>query len=118
MAEIHGLLAQVVLVLTLLSGAWAAVLVARGTAGGRFFVVNLGWTVGGIALAAIVGGLLLVTGTPPADSLHLLYGALALVALPGAAQVASGRPTRQRMTVMLIGSIVLLILVLRLFQTG
>jgi len=38
--------------------------------------------------------------------------------LPGAALAASGRPARQRAIVLLIGSIVLVILVVRLFQTA
>ncbi len=118
MAEIHGLLAQIALVLACLSGAWATVLVARGMPGGRFFVANVGWTGATIAVGAMVGVLLYVTGPGPSDPLHLLYGALALVALPGAAFVVSGRPARQRAIVLLVGSIILLILVVRLFQTG
>jgi hypothetical protein len=78
----------------------------------------MGWSVVTIAAGVIVGALLLVAGPGPSDPLHLLYGALALVALPGAALAASGRPARQRAIVLLVGSIVLIILVVRLFQTG
>ena len=118
MAALHGLLAQLSLVLVLLSAGWAAVLVVRSAPGGRYFVVNLGWTVGAIALAAVLGLVLLVTGPGPADPLHLVYGALALVALPGAALLAAGRPVRRQAIVVCIGAVVLLILVVRLFQTG
>jgi hypothetical protein len=118
MEEIHRLLAQVALVLALLSAGWAAVLMARATTGGRLFLVNLGWTAVTIAAGGIVGAFLVVTGPGPSDGLHLLYGALALVALPGAALAASGRPARQRAIVLLVGSIVVVIIVVRLFQTG
>lgn len=118
MTEIHRLLGQLVLVLALLSAAWAAVLVARGRPGSQLFIVNLGWTVAAALLAAIVGLLLLIGGPGPSDPLHLLYGALAVAALPGAALVAAGRPPRERAIVVLIGAVVLLIVVLRLFQTG
>lgn len=118
MADLHVLLAQLSLALVLLSAGWAAVLLVRAAPGGRFFVVNLGWTVGAVAVAAVVGLLLLVTGSAPADPLHLVYGALALVALPGAALVAAGRPVRQQAIVLCVGAVVLLILVVRLFQTG
>jgi len=116
--EIHRLLGQLVLVLAVLSAAWSAVLVGRARRGGQLFVVNLGWTVAAAVLAALVGGLLLISGPGPSDPLHLLYGALAVAALPGAALVAAGRPARERAIVVLIGTIVLLIVVLRLFQTG
>lgn len=118
MVAFHALLAQVGLVLAVLSAAWAAILVVRGAAGGTFFVVNLGWTVVAVLAAALVGGLMLATGSAPSDGLHVLYGVLALAALPGVGLVAAGRPPRQRMVALLIGTIVLLILLLRLFQTG
>lgn len=118
MTEIHRLLGQLVLVLAVLSAAWSAVLVGGGRQGGPLFIVNLGWTVAAALLAALVGVLVLIAGPGPSDPLHLLYGALAVAALPGAALVAAGRSGRERAIVMLIGSVVLLIVVLRLFQTG
>lgn len=118
MTEFHRLLGQLVLALAVLSAAWSVTLVARGRRGGQLFVVNLGWTVVAAVLAALVGGLLLISGPGPSDPLHLLYGALAVAALPGAALVANGRPPREQAIVVLVGTVVLLIVVLRLFQTG
>lgn len=118
MTELHRLLGQLVLVLAVLSAVWSAVLVVRGRWGGPLFIVNLGWTVAAALLSALVGVPLLAGGPGPSDPLHLLYGALAVAALPGAALVALGRPPRERAIVMLIGTVVLLIVVLRLFQTG
>ncbi len=50
--------------------------------------------------------------------LHVVYGALAVGLVPGAAIVAGGR-TRPRQTIVwAVAGIVLVILILRLFQTG
>jgi hypothetical protein len=115
--EPHRLLGLLVLGLALLSAAWSAGLVALGRPGGRLFIVNLGWTVAAALLAAVVGVLRLMSGPGLADPLHLMYGALAVVVLPGFAVVAARR-SRRREPVILIGTIVLLIVVVRLFQTG
>ncbi len=118
MSEIHRLAAQVAVVLAVLGTAWTGVVVARGETGGRFWAANLVWTTVAIAVAGILGVLLLAGGPDLADALHLLYGALAVAALPGAAIVAAGRPARQRSAVLLGGGVVLLAVLARLFQTG
>lgn len=71
---------------------------------------------GAVAIGILIGLVMLATGARPADPLHFLYAAVALVLLPivrfwdrlaGHQAIAVG-----------IGGIVLVALVLRLFQTG
>jgi len=59
-----------------------------------------------------------ITDHVPRDPLHIVYGALAVGVVPGAALVAGGRADPRRTVVWAIAGIVLCILVLRLFQTG
>jgi len=69
------------------------------------------------ALVAIGSGLLLLaTGGRPADALHFVYAAAALVALP-VARFAGVFATRRPLAV-IVGAIVLVALVVRLAQTG
>ena len=97
---------------------WSVGLVVARRAPGPLFRVNLIWVEVVVAAAAAVGGLFLLTGGGPQDALHTLYGVLAVAALPIAASYAGGRSDRQAAVTWLIATIVLLILVLRLFQTG
>jgi hypothetical protein len=78
---------------------------------------------GSVLAADLIGALLLVAGSRPADPLHFVYGAAALIALPVAiwvgargARVGSSRVRRDAWTAG--GGLVLLGIVLRLFATG
>lgn len=119
MADVHGLLARVVLVLVVVTAAWSAVLVAGrrpirpALAGGLAWIVILVSASGllGIANAAAAGW--------PSDPLHIVYGVLAVLVLPGAWAIARARPEpRRSVLVLAVASIVQVILVIRLFQTG
>jgi hypothetical protein len=70
-----------------------------------------------IVLAIASGGVLFVAGERPGDLLHLLYGVLALMALP-VARAWGGPRAGRRPGVMLLGAAVLLGVLLRLWQTG
>ena len=59
-----------------------------------------------------------ITDHIPRDPLHIVYGALAVGVVPGAAIVAGERTDVRRTVIWAIAGIVLAILVLRLFQTG
>jgi hypothetical protein len=119
MAEVHGLLGRVVLVLVLVTAAWAGALVAArrpvqpALVGGLVWVVILVWLTGllGVAEAVAVGA--------PDDALHIVYGGLTALVLPGAWAIARTRPDPRRTAlVVAVASIVQVILVVRLFQTG
>lgn len=68
--------------------------------------------------AAVIGVLLLVTGSRPADPLHFLYAAVALGALPTARYLARTGTERRRAAIMAIGCLVMAGVVVRLFMTG
>lgn len=96
----------------------ASVLALLRQAPGPFFVGGALWAGLMVALAGLVGIAVALGERPPHDPLHIVYGILAVGALPGTAIVASGRVGRDRAVAWAIGGIVLLILVMRLFQTG
>jgi hypothetical protein len=79
---------------------------------------ELVWIVLAIAVAGLIGIVIALTVAPPRDPLHILYGLLAGAALPVTALVVRDRPPGQRSAVVAIALVVLLILVVRLFQTG
>lgn len=96
----------------------AAALALTRRAAGSFFVAGALWTGLIVGLAAMLGVGVAVTDHVPHDLLHVVYGALAVGVLPGAAIVASGRKGPRQAVVWAIAGIVLVIIVLRLFQTG
>lgn len=76
-----------------------------------------------IAVLAVViasaGGLgILLGGGTPTDSLHFVYGAIAILALPLTSSLSRRMRPRPAATALLIVAVALLVVVLRLFQTG
>jgi hypothetical protein len=76
-----------------------------------------------VVVAEMVGVALLLTGARPADPLHFLYGPAALIALPIAiwfgARTPSADASRVRRDLWtVVGAIVLLGILFRLFATG
>lgn len=68
---------------------------------------------------ASAGGLgIVLGGGGPAESLHYLYGAIAIFALPLTTTLTRRIRPRSAAVVLLIVAIVLLVVILRLFQTG
>jgi hypothetical protein len=82
------------------------------------FAAGAIWAVLLIGLTGLLGIVVAVSDHPPRDPLHLVYGLLAATTLPGAYVVARGRRPATRPVVWAIAGIILVILVLRLFQTG
>jgi hypothetical protein len=69
-------------------------------------------------LAALLGAGVAVSSRPPADGLHLVYGAVALAVLPIARYLARAGSDRRRAGWLLLGSVVQLAIYARLLQTG
>jgi hypothetical protein len=126
---LHIILAAVATAASLVvvaSAIWSAV-VGRRSGGRRDHRSALDRAVlvvlGSVLSADVIGAILLLAGSRPADPLHLVYGPAALVALPLAiwigARSVSADPSRVRRDVWTAGGgIVLLGIVLRLFATG
>ncbi len=118
MSQAHALLGQLAVVLAIIAAVWSIVLAITRRPAGSLFLGNLVWVEIAVVIAAMLGAATAVSGAPPRDGLHLVYGALALALLPGAALIAAGRPAAQRPIVVAVASIVLVILLFRLVQTG
>jgi hypothetical protein len=118
LSDLHRLVAEVALALGVLTTGWALLLLAVRREPGALFFANVVWTVGLIALAALLGLATLIGGPGLKDGLHLVYGVLAVAALPVGAFYAAGHPLRRRLATWTLAGVVLLILLLRLFQTG
>lgn len=71
-----------------------------------------------VALAGLVGIAVAQATALPRDPLHIVYGILAVGRRAGTAIAAGGRVGRGRAVAWAFGGIVLLILVMRPFQTG
>lgn len=97
---------------------FAAVLVVQRRSPPTFYLGGVLWAGLVVALAALSGVGTALADSPPGDPLHVVYGVLAVVALPGAAVIARGRTGRAVTVVWAIAGVVLVILVLRLFQTS
>jgi hypothetical protein len=118
LSEVHALAAQIALVLAVLTAALAILGALRGRGPGAFFQAGVLWTGFVLVGAAALGiGVALADGFPQ-DPLHVIYGALAAGTLPGAAIVAGRRTGQGQSVVWAIAGIVLVILVLRLYQTA
>jgi hypothetical protein len=100
-----------------MAGSATALAVTRRAAG-HFFVTGALWTGVVVGLAVALGVGLGLTDHAPHDLLHVVYGVLAVGVLPGAAIVAAGRTGPRQTVVWAIAAIVLVIIILRLFQTG
>jgi hypothetical protein len=98
--------------------AFGAILAAQRRSPPTFFLGGVLWAGLVVALAALAGIVVALVDGPPADPLHIVYGVLAVAALPGAAVAARGRTERAQTLVWAIAGLVLAILVLRLFQTS
>jgi len=119
MAEIHGLAAQVTLVLVIIVAGWAVTLGLLRRPLPPLLLGGLGWAFLLLAGTSLLGVMVVLTDAPPADPLHIVYGLLAVAVLPGAWAIARMRDDPRRTVVVLaIASLVLLILVFRSFQTG
>ncbi len=119
MAEIHGLAAQVTLVLVIIVAGWAVTLGLLRRPLPALLLGGLVWAVILLAGTGLVGVTLALTDGPPADPLHIVYGLLGVAVLPGAWAIAHMRDDpRRRVVVLAIASLVLLILVFRSIQTG
>ena len=118
MSAAHALVGQLALVLGGIAAIWAIGLVVLRRDPGAFFVGNLVWLVGAVAVAALLGVVTAITAAPPHDPLHVVYGVLAVGVMPATVLVAAGRPARQRSIAMAAGTTVLAIILLRLLQTG
>ena len=76
------------------------------------------WVLIVIAMTSAGGLGLLVSGKRPAETLHLLYGALAFAAIPIADSLTKSWTPRSKGVATMLSSILAVVLVARLIATG
>jgi hypothetical protein len=72
----------------------------------------------GLVVTIVTGGAVALVSGPPRDSLHLVYGAAALLPLPVARYAARSGSARRRAAYLGLGALTTGGLLVRLFQTG
>jgi hypothetical protein len=96
----------------------AAIATAAGAGGGRLALDRaILVLVGAVLATSLVGLALPISGRPLTDPLHVLYGFVALAALPVARYSGRGG-TRRTGRYAVLGAVVVLAVMLRLFMTG
>ncbi len=99
LTAVHARLANAVILYMVVVGLWAlgALLTRRGLSGS--LVATLLIAEGLILVQGLFGVLLLLSGSRPANLLHLLYGVAAAISLPAALAYTRDRSERTRLLV-------------------
>lgn len=118
MVSLHQTIATALGILMLLLGLWGIVMgLAKRPVGGSFrstYVLSLAV----FGLQAVVGLLLLVSGSRPRDTLHILYGIVPFLALGYAFSYSARMPPRKESFTLGIAALFTFGLVLRACGTG
>jgi len=116
MAQLHSLGASIVLGAVVVTALLATLVGLRG--GSPWTDQLRGALTVFIGLQMATGVVLFVSGARPHESLHLLYGLVAIAILPLAGSFASEAPPRPRAWVLAGACMLLLIVAWRLASTG
>jgi hypothetical protein len=115
---LHRILAYLAVGAVGLGLVWALGLAARQRAGGRAFEAFQAAVVSALVVGAASGLILVATGISPAEPLHLLYAAIAIVAIPAARSFAGRGGPRVQQLAIAAAFVVLGFMVYRLFATA
>jgi hypothetical protein len=119
--QLHALLAIASAVLAaaiVIVGACAGLGLVTAGRGRRWMDRTLLGLIGAVALASVVGVVVLVLVGPPREWLHLVYAAAALWAVPVARAIAGARASTRIGWWVAAGGLVTLAALLRLWGTG
>ncbi len=118
MIVVHGLLANTVVLFTLLAGLWGLLLYLRNRSldGGYWGILVIGELL--ILVQGLLGMVLLISGEQPERTVHFLYGVVAALTLPAAYGFMRGRDDRR--AVLIYGALCLFLaaIALRAATTG
>jgi len=115
---IHRFLAYAAAAAAVLGIVWSCVVVVRGRPQAPTFERFQAAVVSVIIVGAASGVLLLLTGARPAEGLHLLYAAVAVIVIPLAHSFLAQTSDRRTALVLLVAFAVLGAVTYRLFTTG
>lgn len=116
--QLHAALADAGLVLAAIligEAGWRAV---RRSPPGRASATLEAATLIAVVVGAAGGLGMLVGGEGPGDPLHIIYGGLALASIPIGNGLSRHASPRRLAITTLLARIILIVLILRLFQTG
>jgi hypothetical protein len=116
--DLHLLLTLATLAAMIVVTGEAVVRLVRGRPPGRFASRSLAVALILMAMAAAGGLALLVSGHRPREWWHVMYAGFALAMIPLADSIALRAPARWKALARLIGALVALEVIVRLFQTG
>ena len=117
MTEAHAIGSVVLLVAAAIFFAFALYSARTGAHGAILMRLRIG-VVGITAAQLALGALLYANGERPAESLHILYGVVALAAIPLAATFAFEAPPKARAGALAAGAGLMLAMIWRLWVTG
>jgi hypothetical protein len=116
--DLHLLLTLAALVAMIVVTGEAAVRLARGRPPGRLAARGLTVALILVAMTAAGGLALLVGGHRPRESWHAMYAGFAFLMIPLADAIALRANARGKALARLIGGLIALEVIVRLFQTG
>jgi hypothetical protein len=116
--DLHLLLTLAALAAIIVVTGEAAVRLVRGRPPGQLASRGLAVALILMAMAAAGGLALLVSGHRPREWWHVMYAGFALAMIPLADSIALRAPARWKALARLIGALVALEVIVRLFQTG
>jgi heme A synthase len=119
LASIHGYLARVLLIFAVVLALWGTYLYFRNRRVSGGFRSSYLIMAGVTALQGLLGlGALVLGGDPHGHLLHFVYGAFAVLFLPGAYLYSHGGTTRRETLIMAAASWIVAIAYLRGISTG
>jgi hypothetical protein len=113
----HQKLAVVIVLVSLGGALWSGYSAYHARLSGRLIFLT-STAVVAIAAQALLGIILGVTGSRPADPLHFVFGPATLLVLPISQRAGRGREPRRAALILAIGWFITLVLSLRAVGTG
>jgi len=115
---IHRQLANTGVLYMAVCGVWGLVMTFRKEPMNANYrgMLAIGYALG--LLIGVLGMIMLISGAQPRDSLHILYGAVVAISLPGAASYFNTRPNERKPLIYAITAFFVMGIMIRGITTG
>ncbi|MGH2699773.1 MAG: hypothetical protein ACRDJL_11345 [Actinomycetota bacterium] len=117
MTQLHAIGSVVLLVAAAIFFVFALYSARAGGHGDILMKMRIG-LVGIAAVELALGALLYATGRRPTETLHILYGIVAVLSIPLAASFALEAPPKARAGALAAGAGLMMVMIWRLWETG